>query len=282
MTFNNNKYGILTNWTRTWCLRRMETGDPKTLECAGPFDLGGPTQSPSMLKIFVGMVLLSQKDWFYTSPTLWPPPSNHFLTPIHSFQKGQRNAFTASGSNDDSVINGEYPCQELDPRLCDFQLSSARRSTLGCIFPANLRQESIGNPPSPRSVVCKVVDVVRRPDSQARLLSEVRAYAALQGLQGQVIPEFYGYYNVWGILNILALEAVGDSIPEDQTISSGLRQKMKSALGRMHAAGYLHGDIARRNFCERNGKVFLIDLEMCREARSQMEKGVENQMIDSL
>ena len=32
MTFNNNKFGILTNWQRALFLRRAETSDRKTLD----------------------------------------------------------------------------------------------------------------------------------------------------------------------------------------------------------------------------------------------------------
>jgi tRNA A-37 threonylcarbamoyl transferase component Bud32 len=126
------------------------------------------------------------------------------------------------------------------------------------------------------------VDVIHRPESGTALLSKARAYAALQTLQGHVIPKFYGYYNVWGILKILALEPVGTSIPKDQKISGKLCQKMKSTLGRMHSTRYLHSDITCHNFCERDGKVFLVDLEMCREARNQAEKDAEQQKVDSL
>lgn len=41
--FNNNKYGIISNWTRAWFLRCMEAGGRKTLECAGPIELDGST-----------------------------------------------------------------------------------------------------------------------------------------------------------------------------------------------------------------------------------------------
>jgi len=37
--------------------------------------------------------------------------------------------------------------------------------------------------------------------------------------------------------------------------------KMKSALVRIHSAGYVHGDITRRNFCKKINVVFLVDLE---------------------
>jgi tRNA A-37 threonylcarbamoyl transferase component Bud32 len=36
---------------------------------------------------------------------------------------------------------------------------------------------------------------------------------------------------------------------------------MKSALARIHSAGYIHGDVARRNFCKKAHVVFLVDLE---------------------
>lgn len=37
--------------------------------------------------------------------------------------------------------------------------------------------------------------------------------------------------------------------------------RMKTALARIHSAGYVHGDIARRKFCKKGKVVFLVDLE---------------------
>ena len=48
------------------------------------------------------------------------------------------------------------------------------------------------------------------------LVREVRTYAALEHLQGNVIPKLYGFYEVWGILRLNALEPVGNAIPEDE------------------------------------------------------------------
>jgi tRNA A-37 threonylcarbamoyl transferase component Bud32 len=82
------------------------------------------------------------------------------------------------------------------------------------------------------------------------------------------------------------LEPVGDAIAEDETISENLCLKMKSALGRIHNAGYIHGDIARRNFCKKKiGKrtfVFLVDLEMCRLSQGQFEFDNEMRKVDGL
>jgi hypothetical protein len=67
-----------------------------------------------------------------------------------------------------------------------------------------------------RNVVYKVVDVLRYPDAANSLDGEARAYAAL--LQGKVIPTLYGFYQVLGIPWLLALEPVGDAVPEPDTL----------------------------------------------------------------
>jgi hypothetical protein len=95
MTFNNLRYGILTNWTNTWALQRVETNGRKTLQCAGPFSVA---LQPSILKVFVGMVLLAENDWFYASPT--PnihPPSRFFNLASSSTLKEQKKAILRAG-----------------------------------------------------------------------------------------------------------------------------------------------------------------------------------------
>jgi hypothetical protein len=215
MTFNNNRYGILTNWQRAWFLRRSETA----LECF-VVELDGSQGNPpiSMLKAWVGMVLLAENDWFYASPT--PPPARMLVRNAEEYQS--------------LPVNGEYRCLPLDHRLCIFDLSSARRGANGCTANAQFLQSSSGLP-----LVCKVVDVLRSPDTKELVRGEMLAYAALQTLQGKVIPTLHGYYEVWGILHLLALQPVGDAIPEDddKTIDVTLRKKMKANLRRIHDAG---------------------------------------------
>lgn len=41
--------------------------------------------------------------------------------------------------------------------------------------------------------------------------------------------------------------------------SARTRTLLRSALARIHSAGYVHGDIARCNFCEKADVVFLVD-----------------------
>ncbi|KAH9978169.1 hypothetical protein BGW80DRAFT_1435771 [Lactifluus volemus] len=216
MTFNENKFGILTNWQRALFLRRAE----KTLEYY-LVELDGPI---SMLKAWVGMY------------HMLPINSNHQRLP-------------------------------LDFRFCRFDLSSARRAEKGCVVTARLLSSSIGK--RHLHVVCKVVDGLRYPDAAILLDDEARAYAALQNLQGKVIPTLYGFYEVWGILQLLALELLS------------LRTKMKAALQHIHDAGYIHGDIARRNFCStESGDVFLVDLETCRPCGNPSELVDEMNEVD--
>lgn len=54
------------------------------------------------------------------------------------------------------------------------------------------------------------------------LQSELQTYSALLHLQGHFIPidRVYGFYNIiWGILDILALEPVGEAVSEDEKIT---------------------------------------------------------------
>jgi hypothetical protein len=273
MTFNENKFGILTNWQRALFLRRAE----KTLEYY-LVELDGPI---SMLKAWVGMVLLAEGDWFYASPTISSaPPDRNFGTSAGAW-KERKKAAENTQEYHMLPINNNYQRLPLDFRLCRFDLSSARRAEKGCVVTARLLSSSIGK--RHLHVVCKVVDGLRYPDAAILLDDEARAYAALQNLQGKVIPTLYGFYDVWGILQLLALEPVGNAILEGEEIDQSLRTKMKAALQHIHDAGYIHGDITRRNFCStESGDVFLVDLETCRPCGNPSELVDEMNEVDGL
>lgn len=282
MTFNNNKYGIITNWKRALFLRRAEVPGRKTLNfyCVNLDRRGHPI---SMLKAWVGMVLLADDDWFYGSPTISivPETRNFQFTPAG--WKKRKRAIDQVGEYRPKVINGTYRCDLLDFRLCYFDLSTARHSNDGgCVVDARFQKPSVWTSSS-LNVKCKVVDILRYPRLGRSLKREAKAYAALKQLQGKAIPKFYGYYSVWGILKLLALAPVGEAITEDQTINEKLRRKMKATLGHIHDAGYIHGDIARRNFCrKRSGVVFLVDLDKSQRTRDQAEFDKEMRQVDEL
>lgn len=283
MTFNNNKFGILTNWQCVLFLRRAETPDRKTLEYY-TMELDGQGQPFSMLKAWVGMVLLAEDNWFYASPTTSPSPPGRTFRTSFAAQRTQTNAINiAQEYHEQPVDDRYYPRLPLDFRLCSFDLSSARRGSMGCVVNAKfLTSTSLLVLQPEIRIVCKVVDASRYPETVDLLNTEASAYAALRKLQGKVIPKLYGFYEVWGILHLLALEPVGNAIPEDEQINQTLCTKMKAALQRIHRAGFVHGDVARRNFCRRNDRIFLVDLERCRRARDLSELGNELNEVDAL
>ena len=277
MTFNEGRFGILSNWQRALFLRRAETPDRKTLEYH-LVELDGPI---SMLKAWVGMVLLAEDDWFYASPTISSGPPGQTFGISATAWKARKAAVGKAGEYHVLPVGGQYQCLTLDFRLCRFDLSSSRRGVNGCVVNARLLSLSIEK--LTLHVVCKVVDELRYPDAANSLDDEARAYAALEIFQGDVIPTLYGVYRVWGILKLLALEPVGDAIPEGEEIDRSLRKKMKAALQSIHNAGFVHGDIARRNFCRTaRGSVFLVDLERCQRSGNPSELVAEMNEVDEL
>ncbi len=271
MTFNNNKFGILTSWTHALFLRRAETPDRKCLEYY-IVELEGSSSSISMLKAWVGVVLLAYND--SNSPPNW-----RFGTSATD-QKAQQKAFREAEEFNMTPSNGTYErCTTLDFRICEFDLSSAREMAGGCIVWGCLLRSITDS----LDVVFKIVDACRYPDAPEVLQDEADVYAALYDLQGRVIPKVYGLYEVWGILHILALQPVGIALSDQAKISRATLKKMKSALRSLHDAGFLHGDITHRNFCQsQNGDVFLVDLMRCRPSADQAEMADEMAQVDAL
>ncbi|KAF8346717.1 hypothetical protein F5887DRAFT_1180532 [Amanita rubescens] len=213
-----------------------------------------------MLKAFVGTILLAEtapSTWFHSSPTSANvPPGRYFGTSATATRS--RDAAIAQAQSYHSVVEaGSYPVLPLDPRLCYFDRTSVRHAPQrGCTLKAKLVKRFLN-----LDVFCKIIDLFQRGDAMDALNKEVRNYATLQHLQGTVIPRVHGYYDVWGLLRLLVLEDVGTAIPEVGPINPQTRERMISTLARVHLAGYVHGDIARRNFCQKGHAIFLVDLE---------------------
>jgi len=171
-------------------------------------------------------------------------------------------------------VNGSYPIVELDPHLCRFDRSFVRHTPQrGFTVKATLMRGGVFTADLP--VFCKIIDLAQRGDYLGMLDTEMQNYAMLQHLQGQVIPRVRGYYNVWGLLRLFALEDVGTAIPASSPIGDTTRRRMSSALARIHAEGYVHGDLERRNFCKTGTTVFLVDLE-------NLKRGTPDEMAAEL
>ena len=250
MTFNGNKYSVLTNMQHAWFFQRVEGG--QTLEYYGPIGID-PASSPSMLKAFVGIILLANDSWFHF-PSI---PGRHF-SPSPTAARQRATALMQAHHYRSGVVAGSYDVLQLDPRLCHFDRNSIRHAPRhGFTLKAKLETGRLTR----EDVFCKVVDLFRAQDSIDSLDMEVRNYATSKDLQGIAIPRVCGYYDIWGLLRVLVLEDVGTAIFEGQQIGVRMRTKMKAALSRIHMTGYIHGDIARRNFCRKGNAIFLVDLE---------------------
>ena len=274
MTFNDKDYGVLSNLTHSWFFHRIHAEGGGILQCACVELNGG---SVSMLKAFVGIVLLAEKNSSLASPTMSLIPSNlYFSGDSNKAEQERQEAITASNNYNMLPIDGTYRCLPIDIRLCRWIRPSIDHSEKGgCVARAKFPLDSKDQ--MEITVICKLIDVFRNVDSIEWLDSEAQTYANLITLQGQVIPRVHGYYDLWGIVKFLMLQDVGVALSAGEVIPNDLCERMKIALGRIHTAGYIHGDIARRNFCVNGEEVFLVDLEMARAgtAREQQEEMTE-------
>lgn len=285
MTFNEIKYGVLSNMQHAWFFQHIENADHKgkTLQYYGPIDIDvNAVDSPSMLKAFVGIILLAEiaSTWIHTSPASAKQPPGRYFNASHTATPNRDAAIAQAESYHSTIVAGSYQVLELDPHLCHFHRTSVRHAPRrGCTVRATLVRGGFarGN----LDVFCKIVDLCQRRNSIDMLDLEVRNYATLRDLQGKVIPRVHGYYDIWGLLKLLALEDVGTPISADGPIDTQTRTKMKAALACIHSAGYVHGDIARRNFCKKADVVFLVDLETL-AVGSSVEMEAELAEIDAL
>lgn len=158
MTFNNNKFGILTNWKRALFLRCAEVAGRHTLDFyAIEFD---GNQNISMLKVWVGMILLAEADWFYASLTLSSPPPNRTFGTTNTAQVHQRTAINNAQQYCMQPTNGNYQCCTLDFHLCLFDLSTARHGQNGCVVETRLVLPPcmLGLNIHTCKAICKIVD----------------------------------------------------------------------------------------------------------------------------
>ena len=149
MTFNENKYGILSNMECAWFFQRVETaqGQGNTLQYYGPInfctDSVDLVDSPTMLKAFVGIILLAEtaSTWFHSSPTLSDSdvPLNRYFGKSLRAISARNTAIKKAGSYHSVIIDGSYPLLPLDPRLCHFDRTSVRHAPQrGCTLKATL------------------------------------------------------------------------------------------------------------------------------------------------
>jgi len=208
MMFNHGRYGGLGTWEKFYFFQRVECADHRTLQFAGPIKLLATRPShknPSILKTFVAMILLSNRDWFYASPIFCQGPQVRHFSDTDRGKAKYATAMQKAGSFVVTPTNGTYNATPLDYSLCNFDHTTLCCGRNSCILDA-------GTVSTNHKFKAKVVDITGPKFIVDALTHEVAAYAALDTLQGIVIPTVCGYFDVWGRLHLLALEDVGDNV----------------------------------------------------------------------
>ncbi|KAI8588159.1 hypothetical protein BDZ88DRAFT_508288 [Geranomyces variabilis] len=232
MTFNNLRYGVLTNYEKTWFLRRINVPQGGRLEVSDPFAY---SSTSTLFQAWVTITLLAENNWFYSSPTTSPRAT---------------------------ILSAPAPAPTSDPyvlRSTDFLgiefTEGIARSRVGVV----VRGTCYGT-----RVAMKVVDASKEQWASEGLDHEVSVYSALRSLSGSTIPRVIAYIEGWDMLRILVLEHCGINLRAYQKQGGNLstvRHSCNVRLAELNAFGYMHNDVKEENFVFDSGIVRLIDLD---------------------
>ncbi|KAJ3184602.1 hypothetical protein HDU87_004004 [Geranomyces variabilis] len=232
MTFNHLRYGVLTNYEKTWFLRRVNAPQGGRLEISDPYAYNSTS---TLLEAWVTVTLLAENNWFYTSPTTSPAPPR------------RATILTAPPSSN------PYKLRHTNTSGIEF-IEGVDRSRVGVV----VRGKYFGT-----EVVMKVVDASKEKSAAEELEHEVSVYSALRSLSGSTIPCVIAYIEVWSMLRILVLQDCGINLRMYQNGGGSLstvRDLCNDRLAELNALGYMHNDVKEENFAFNNGNVRLIDL----------------------
>lgn len=69
MTFNHQRYGVVSTYDQTWYFRRMDSTTGGILEITDP--IKRDSQNPYLLESLLTLLHLADESWFYVSPTTY-------------------------------------------------------------------------------------------------------------------------------------------------------------------------------------------------------------------
>ncbi|KAI9092135.1 hypothetical protein DFS34DRAFT_633833 [Phlyctochytrium arcticum] len=227
MSFNSNRYGVLSTYDETYFFQRVCSQGGGHLKVAGPFSHRS-TQPFTVLEAYITILFLSRDHWFYGSPYS-SPYSSQPGSPSSSRARLVRPAdpYTVSDVDFEAIRFGKG---------CD-------RSNVGVI----VRGTYFG-----RAAVFKIVDETKHVEHIESLNKEVDVYQHLASQQGQTIPKLLGFIRLWGMLRMLVLEDYGqsveDAIKSPSAAVEDLKHECLQALDALHSQGFAHGDARIANF----------------------------------
>jgi hypothetical protein len=125
MTFNNTRYGILTNWERALFLRRTKVDGRNTLDV---YSVEPDWRSTYLDAESVGRDGIARRGRLvYATPTLSSAPPNRTFGTSTTAPASLRRAIDNAQRYRMQPVNGTYKDRTLDFRHYHFDLSTARR-----------------------------------------------------------------------------------------------------------------------------------------------------------
>ncbi|KAI3634555.1 hypothetical protein MIR68_007466 [Amoeboaphelidium protococcarum] len=248
MTLNRHRYGVLTTFNETVFFRKVEDPDQEgrsVLECSPVIKCSQrqPYTLVSAWMYLLSLIESSANDWMYASPH-----SSTVVSPA-LIRKAR-------------VIS--YKSVALDA-YCHWT---------NVIYRGRYGAVALGNLADQQGVIFKTVDLSKKPNALQKFNNEVEVYKALESLQGTVIPKFFAYGTLCGMLLVIVLENVGQSMTTEQY--SELKADVQEALDKIHSLGYRHGDVRLPNMTiDSSGRVRIIDFEMAEKVDRKITEIVD-------
>ena len=248
MSYDYLRYGILSTYKSTYFLKRIKESillisEPKKIS------------DPDYLKCWLFVCSESCKEGLYSSPTGDP--------------------FSTTGKEIAPIINndkyGLTPINALQIQLADIverKYSGISKGALGIVISGSIRNQE--------NLKLKMVDTFNTPDALTSCLKEVDLYKKLQGLQGLIIPKFYGFFNLHGFL-VLALEDCGTPITKAEFAQH--KDTIDKAVRLIKDNGVVHGDLECRdgihpNILRQGNEIRIIDFHVAEDISNPKKRKI--------
>lgn len=236
MSYNYMRYGILTTYKSTYFLRRMGNS---TLTISKPIPLSGGKLH--ILQYWLFVLCKSHQEGFYSSPA-GNPFDTIFYTGGKPFQQKLKPIVFKSGMYQNKkynlvdIQNSQIKFADLTER----KYGSLSRGCCGAVISGSILNND--------DIKFKTIDSFNNAGAMEICLKEISVYEMLESLQGSLIPFFYGFYNLHGIL-IMALEDCGSPLAvSDYPL---FQAQIIDALKTINNLGLKHCDLESR---ESNGQ----------------------------
>ncbi|RHZ79505.1 hypothetical protein Glove_144g141 [Diversispora epigaea] len=250
MACNGLHYGILSNYSDTYFLKREEAS-PTILyvtRIVQPND-----NNPTLRECVYYISQLAIND--NAGNTLNHPPNdsddesddyNAYISRISRRKKQSSKKIGSSKSSEKVVASSSKGITKIDEYIDS--------GTFGKVFSGYYHGQA---------VAWKTCDGYKEKEAKKMLRVEMNVYSILKECQGNIIPQLlYGGYIYCGYLYVLALQLIEDAHPIDPAnLTVEDKKTIMKQLKTIHSYGVLHNDISQGNILleSKSHRFFFID-----------------------